>query len=96
MTPEIQKQIDAAVQILRNAGARSVYVFGSVLPEEALPGVPPRDIDLAVEGLPPEVYLKTVGQLSGSLDLPVDLIDLDRPTRFTRRLRETGSLHRVA
>jgi predicted nucleotidyltransferase len=95
MTPEIQRQIDQAVAILREAGARSVYVFGSVLPEESLPGRPPQDIDLAVEGLPPEVFLRTVGKLLGTLELPVDLIDLDRPTRFTQRLRETGSLHRV-
>ncbi len=95
MTPEIQRQIDEAVKILRNAGARNVYVFGSVLPEESLPGRPPRDIDLAVEGLPQEVYLKTVSELSGTLHLPIDLLDLDRPTRFTQRLWETGSLRRV-
>jgi predicted nucleotidyltransferase len=86
-----------AARILREAGATGVYVFGSAGDErEMLPGREPRDIDLAVEGLPPEAFVRTVGRLLAELRFPVDLVDLDRPTPLAQRLRERGRLRRVA
>jgi predicted nucleotidyltransferase len=97
MHPAFRDRIQTAARILREEGATGVYVFGSVADErEMLPGREPRDLDLAVEGLPPEAYVRVVGRLLTALDVPVDLVDLDRPTVLVRRLRERGSLRRVA
>ena len=49
-----------------------------------------RDIDLAVEGLPPGEFFRFYGDLLFSVSKPVDLIDLSQDTRFTRIVREEG------
>lgn len=96
MDPAIRDKIDKAVEILRGAGASRVYLFGSAADDGAMVGRLPHDIDLAVEGLPPEVFFGVVGLLLCELRFPVDLIDLDSGTPFVRRLRESGGLRRVA
>jgi predicted nucleotidyltransferase len=49
-----------------------------------------RDIDLAVEGLPPSEFFKFYGDLLFSLSKPVDLIDLSQESKFTRIVRQEG------
>ena len=92
MTPEVTDRVSKATAILRSEGACEVYLFGSFAEGQARPG---SDLDLAVTGLPPKRYFHAVGRLLDELLIPVDLIDLDRPTPFVRRLRESGRLHRV-
>jgi predicted nucleotidyltransferase len=97
MDPALQAKIEQAARILREAGATEVYVFGSAVdPDEQLPGHEPQDLDLAVEGLRPEIYFDTLGELMWQLRMPVDLIPLDSPSPFVKRLRKSGSLRRVA
>ena len=48
------------------------------------------DIDLAVEGVRPQDFFSLYGELLSRLSLPVDLIDLSRPSRFTQLVREEG------
>ncbi len=55
------------------AGIRSVYVFGSALDEQR----EPRDIDVAVEGVPPGVFFRFYANLLRRLSKPVDIVDLD-------------------
>jgi len=52
MAGTLEEQIARAAEVLKAAGAREVYVFGSAAKPR---GTPPRDVDLAVRGLPPEV-----------------------------------------
>lgn len=89
-------KVSLAARILREAGATGVYVFGSVVEGQDLPGRAPRDLDLAVEGLPREAYVRTLGRLLYELNFPVDLVELDASTPFVNRLRESGRLRRVA
>jgi len=49
-----------------------------------------RDIDLAVEGLPPEEFFHFYGDLLFSVSKPVDLIDLSQDSKFTRIIRREG------
>lgn len=91
MRPEIKSTLDTAVAELKAAGAREVYLFGSGLRDS---GPPPRDLDLAVSGLPSGHFFHLQGVLLG-LDRPVDLVNLDRSTPFTRYLREARELVRV-
>ena len=84
--------IKAAAVALKKHGAREVYLFGSAATGTTHEG---SDIDIAVEGLPPEVFFKAMGQVNSILGRPLDLIDLDEPGPFTRYLKEEGELVRV-
>jgi tRNA nucleotidyltransferase (CCA-adding enzyme) len=57
----------AAYQALRKAGGRVSVVGGAV--RDALMNQEPRDIDLMVSGLPPEVVHNTLDALPGRMDL---------------------------
>ena len=49
-----------------------------------------RDIDLAVEGLPPQDFFRFYGDLLFSVSKPVDLIDLSQNSKLTRQIRQEG------
>ena len=77
-------EIEAGVRILKDLGARRVFLFGSALTS---PGTA-RDLDLACEGLPPARYFQAVGALIASLGRDVDLIDLSKESSLTRFIRK--------
>jgi len=89
---EFAALVQKAVTALKSAGAREVYLFGSAakgaLREES-------DVDMAVSGLPPEVFFRAMAQASRALGRPLDLVNLDRDNLFTRYLVEEGELRRV-
>jgi len=93
MEEELRKSIERAAAVLKEFGAREVYVFGSAatgtMREDS-------DVDLAVSGLPPGVFFKALGRAADALGRELDLLDLDQENPFTRYLREEGELHRVA
>ena len=92
MAEEIKHQIEQVVAALKAAGAREVYLFGSAaegrLREDS-------DLDLAVSGLPPEMFFRALARAANLLRRPVDLIDLDEESAFTRYLKREGELRRV-
>ena len=92
MDNEIKKLIEKAAKVLKAAGAREVYVFGSVARGESGER---SDVDLAVSGLPPQVFFKAMGQAGDVLGRPLDLIDLDEETPFSRYLKDEGELQLV-
>jgi predicted nucleotidyltransferase len=81
-----------AVAALKAAGAREVYLFGSAAKGALRDN---SDIDLAVSGLPPEVFFRSAAKASRAIGRPVDLIDLDEDSPFTRYLKDEGELRRV-
>ena len=92
MDNEIKKLIEKAAKVLKAAGAREVYVFGSAARGESGEH---SDVDLAVSGLPPQVFFKAMGQAGDVLGRPLDLIDLDEETPFARYLKDEGELQLV-
>jgi predicted nucleotidyltransferase len=92
MTEELKNQIARAAEALKKAGAREVYLFGSVatgvLREDS-------DVDIAVTGLPPRQFFRAMGQASRALGRPVDLVDLDEDDPFADYLKSKGELVRV-
>jgi predicted nucleotidyltransferase len=92
MDKPLEAKIAEAARVLRAAGAREVYVFGSVVRKRS---TPPRDIDLAVSGLPPEVFFKAYAAAGDVLPLPLDLVDLDEDNAIVKYLKEEGELVRV-
>ncbi|MDD3925653.1 MAG: nucleotidyltransferase domain-containing protein [bacterium] len=92
MEKSIKGLVEQAASLLIASGAREVYLFGSaakgVMREDS-------DVDMAVSGLPPQLFFKLMGQAGDILGKPLDLIDLDEVTPFTRYLKEEGELLRV-
>ena len=74
------------LQLAKKYGAAQVVLFGSSLArdDEA------HDIDLAVRGIHPSKFFKLYGELILALSKPVDLIDLDRDTPFSRMVTREG------
>jgi predicted nucleotidyltransferase len=92
MTDEMNLLVDKAATALKAAGAKEVYVFGSAahgtLRENS-------DVDMAVSGLPPEVFFRAMAAAHDALGRPLDLVDLDEDNPFTRYLKDEGELQRV-
>jgi predicted nucleotidyltransferase len=84
--------VQRAAQVLRDAGATEVYLFGSAASGRLRYG---SDIDLAIAGLPPERFFQAMALASAELDRPLSLVDLDDDTPFTRYLKSEGDLQRV-
>jgi predicted nucleotidyltransferase len=92
MTEEGAERVKLAAQALIAAGAREVYLFGSAatgtMREDS-------DIDLAVTGLPDEVFFRAMGKAEDILQCPLDLVDLDEDNLFNDCLKRKGKLVRV-
>lgn len=68
-------------------GVRRAYLFGSV----ARPGGfrSDSDVDLAVEQIDGTAFFQAIGQLSGEIGRPVDLVELTT-CRFADKIRREG------
>lgn len=89
-----QSDIQTAIAVLTSLGARDVFVFGSVVSREG--SALPRDIDIAVAGLPKERFFQAYGQLMMNMVHEVDLVDPDDDRAFVQFLKDRGNLERVA
>lgn len=85
----MDKKINEVAILLKQFGASEVYVFGSAAKGQMRKF---SDIDMAVKGIPASMFFRAMGQASKILDCPLDLIDLDDKTPFTRYLIEEGEL----
>ena len=83
MNPDIKRDVEAAVKILREAGAREVFIFGSVGYGTERPD---SDLDLAVKGLPQEKFFEAMGTMAFELSRTFDLVDLDERNPFPHQL----------
>lgn len=92
MAEGIESLIQRAAETLKAAGAQEVYVFGSAARGELREN---SDVDMAVSGLPPEVFFRAMAAAHDALRRPLDLVDLDEDNPFTRYLKEEGELRRV-
>jgi predicted nucleotidyltransferase len=92
MTDGIRGLVDKAASALRAAGAKEVYIFGSASKGNMRPN---SDVDMAVSGLPPEVFFRAMAAAHDALGRPLDLVDLDEDNTFTQYLKAKGELLRV-
>ena len=92
MDADLGALIEKAAAALKAAGAREVYIFGSASRGKLRPN---SDVDIAVSGLPAEVFFHAMSKASRALGRPIDLIDLDEDNPFTRYLKNKGELLRV-
>jgi predicted nucleotidyltransferase len=91
--PDLDRLIEAAAAVLKAAGADAVYLFGSAAHGTMRAD---SDVDLAVTGIRPSLFFRAMSQAEDILQRPLDLIDLDVDTPFTRYLKQKGQLKRVA
>jgi predicted nucleotidyltransferase len=82
-----------AIRGLKAEGATEVHVFGSYAEGRASAD---SDLDLAVRGIPADRWYMALARALGEITVRVDVIDLDRPSRFAEFLMKTGRLQRVA
>lgn len=93
MDAGLRKKLTEVAAAFKAAGAGEVYLFGSAVRGTRHGG---SDVDLAVAGLPPEKFLTLLARATEMLGCPVDLVDLDEDSPFTRYLKQEGELQRVA
>jgi predicted nucleotidyltransferase len=89
---DIARDLARAVGILKTAGCREVYLFGSMATGAHHAG---SDLDLAVRGCPPQSFFQCLGQLLSDLSYPVDLVDLDLPSPFVDALLRSETLVQI-
>ncbi len=83
----IQKeQLDRTIALAKAYGATRLILFGSAAtaPERA------RDLDLACDGVTGWKLYELAARLEEELRIPLDLIPLSPPTRFTRIIERRG------
>lgn len=83
-----QDQLDRAIALAKVYGATRLILFGSAAsaPEQA------RDLDLACDGVSGWSFYELGARLEEELLIPLDLIPLTPPTRFTRLVEQRGQV----
>ena len=87
-----QTNVRRAVEILKEAGCTSVFLFGSLASGNVREK---SDIDLAVRGCPKGKFFHLVGRLLLALDYPVDLVNLDMQDGLAHYLEREGELLQI-
>ena len=72
--------------LARKFSAKRVLLFGSSL----LSGQSAQDIDLGVSGISATDYFAFCGELMFAAGKPVDVVDLDKDSKFTRLILKDG------
>lgn len=88
-----QKDIDTAVNILKEEGCQEVYIFGSIASGDVKAD---SDIDIAVKGIKKGSFFKVYAKLVNALEHKIDFVDLNSNKRFTKHIFEIGDIVRVA
>lgn len=83
-----QDQLDRVIALAKDYGATRLILFGSAAaaPERA------KDLDLACDGVSGWSLYELGARLEEELQIPLDLIPLTPPTRFTRRVEQQGQV----
>lgn len=88
-----QRDIKKATKILKENGAKEVFIFGSIANGKFNEN---SDIDIAVKGLNEKDFYKVASMLMFELENKFDLIDLDdSQNRFSQMLLKVGGLLKV-
>jgi len=84
MISEADREIILA--LAKSYRVKRVLLFGSCVSGDGKA----RDIDLAVDGVAPDLFYNFYGDLLCSLSKPVDLIDLAGDSKFIRMINQEG------
>jgi predicted nucleotidyltransferase len=84
MVSDAEREI--IIRCAQKYGASRVYLFGSCAQSEG--GY--HDIDVAVDGIPPQQFFRFYAELMRNLHKPVDLLDLSERNPLVRVVLEEG------
>lgn len=88
-----QEDIKKAIKILKENGAKEVFIFGSIANGKFNEN---SDIDIAVKGIDEKDFYKVASILMFELENEFDLIDLDdKNDSFSQMLLKVGGLLKV-
>lgn len=86
-----RKELPVATEILKKYGAERIFVFGSLCRADRFHSG--SDIDIAVEGIPPEQFIRAAADLMMAADFPIDLKPLEELDDVFRDLiKKNGEL----
>jgi predicted nucleotidyltransferase len=84
-----RKDIEIAVNLLKNEGCQSIYLFGSLVTgknhEES-------DIDIGIKGLPEGKFFEICARVYFSIDNDIDIVDFDNNADFYNLLNRQGEM----
>ncbi|MBD3194047.1 MAG: hypothetical protein GF317_03265 [Candidatus Lokiarchaeota archaeon] len=89
----IRDELNIAKEIILTAGAKEIYIFGSIARGDYSDN---SDIDLAIIGLEKSKFFHVYGELLEKLRHDIDVIGLDYNNEFSNELKKNGTLIRVA
>jgi predicted nucleotidyltransferase len=81
--------IEAAANLLKNEGCKSVFLFGSLVTGNSNEN---SDIDLGITGLPPKKFFRVYSMLDRSSKNKIDLVDFDENTKFYTLLKSLNEV----
>ncbi|MCL2155469.1 MAG: nucleotidyltransferase domain-containing protein [Leptospirales bacterium] len=84
-----QKDIEKAVNLLKNEGCKAVFLFGSLVTGKIRNN---SDIDIGIIGLPPKKFFRVYADLDKELSNRIDLVDFDLNRDFYEMLNSIGEL----
>lgn len=73
------------IEYAKKYNVETVILFGSSLVEDN-----PKDIDIGIRGIKPELFFNFYGELMRNLSRPVDIVDLSTECLFNRLVEERG------
>ena len=82
------QQLDRIVEVAKSYGVTRLILFGSAATEPTKA----RDLDLACDGLYGWKFYEFGAQLEEELQIPLDLVPLSPPNRFTRLIERRGKV----
>ena len=81
-----EKDKEIIINIAKKYKVKRIILFGSGIKESGQN----RDIDMAVEGVPDKLFFKFYSELIFNLSQPVDLVDLNKKSKFSEILLSEG------
>lgn len=87
-----EEMTTAISTVLKDAGCRESYLFGSYVTGEADEH---SDIDVGIKGLAPHKFFSVHSLLEDTTHKTVDLVDFDEKPQFFAILRDLGELRKI-
>ena len=87
-----QKDINTAVEILKQEGCESIYLFGSLVTGNVHEN---SDIDIGIKGLNGEKFITVYGQIDDNTCNDIDLIDFDEYDKMFNLLTSIGEAIKI-
>jgi predicted nucleotidyltransferase len=87
--PKYQKDIGIAMNLLKNEGCQSIYLFGSLVTGKIHDE---SDIDIGIKGLPKGRFFETCARVYFAIDNDIDIVDFDHNADFYNLLNRQGEV----